>query len=159
MKTLEPMRKIGDELVRLCSKRYMQYLANNHGPLPPRVVELFRLQSYGGMCSICGRYWVEEHLQNRFAEYTYHKPDCDCYKPCPGIDRIFTYDGNPTVRRHTVKKDCGQPSVIEQELFSRMECDGCYVEIEAWKELEPTPELPRERAGESRRRDSTRRTF
>jgi len=159
MKTLEPMKKIGEELVRACSKRYIQYLARHHGPLPPKVVELFHIQSYGGMCPKCGTFWKETSLNNRFASYSYYKPDCECYKPCPGIDRVFTYDGKPTVRRHTVKKTCGHPSFIEQELFGRMECDGCHVEIEAWKDLEPTPEIPRERAGESRRRDSTRRPF
>ena len=46
MNTLAPMNKIGEDLVRQCSKRYMQYLATHHGPLPPKVVELFHIQSY-----------------------------------------------------------------------------------------------------------------
>ena len=135
MNTLAPMNKIGEDLVRQCSKRYMQYLATHHGPLPPKGVELFHIQSYGGMCPKCGTFWKETRLDNRFASYSYYKPACECYKPCPGIDHIFTYGSKP-VRRHTVKKACGQPSFIEQELFYRMECDGCHIEIEAYKSYE-----------------------
>ena len=135
MKTLAPMKKIGEDLVRSCSKRYMQYLARNHGPLPPKVVELFHIQSYGGMCPRCGTFWKETMLDNRFASYSYYKPACECYKPCPGIDQVFTYGSKPT-RRHHVKKACGHPSFIEQELFFRMECDGCHIEMETWKTYE-----------------------
>lgn len=132
---------IGQDTVRICADRYKQYLANTHGPLPPKVVELFGLQRQGGMCPYCGRYWAEISLKNRFADYTYYKPDCPCYKPCPGIDQIFTYGQNP-VKRHTVKKTCGHPSFIEQELFSRMECEGCHIEIETWKSYEGQDQQP-----------------
>lgn len=157
MKTLEPMKKIGEELVRACSKRYMQYLARHHGPLPPKVMELFHIQSFGGMCPKCGTFWKETMLDNRFASYSYYKPACECYKPCPGIDQVFTYGSKPT-RRHHVKKACGHPSFIEQELFFRMECDGCHIEMEAWKTYENQAQAP-DTSRFPERRGSTSRSF
>jgi len=150
------MKKIGQDLVRTCADRYQKYLAEKNGTLPATVLELFRVQSYGGMCPKCGRFWVETIVKNHFADFSYYKPDCQCWKPCPGIDQVFSYDGKPIVRRHTIKKPCGQPSFIEQELYGQMECDGCHIEIEAWKGMEPSPEGPKER---SRSRGSTRRDF
>lgn len=156
MESPQIMNKIGQELVRTCTNRYQEHLAKRTGGLPATVLELFRVQSYGGMCPKCGRFWVETHVKNNFADFIYYKPDCTCWRTCPGIDQIFTYDGNPIVRRHTVKKSCGEPSFIEQELYGRMECDSCHIEIEAWKAMEPSPEGTKER---SRSRGSTRRDY
>jgi len=43
----------------------------------------------GGKCPICGMEFRKVHVKNKFIEYEYYEPACDCYLRCPFCDRLL----------------------------------------------------------------------
>ncbi len=79
----------------------------------------------GGNCIRCGEGWASVLVNNKYADYTYYRPECKCYPVCvadstPGCSRVLyeEWHSDGTVKNTRIKNG-------QQEYRIYIVCSNC----------------------------------